>query len=112
MAWWYRTRRREKVAAGPGRHFSHPATKPPARERAIGISRRRAPACAFTPASAILVAMSWVQVLDSALFATLIERARQSPRLRTNHNFHTSMEDKPPSIPERDGTGYVHRAAS
>jgi cupin fold WbuC family metalloprotein len=36
-----------------------------------------------------------VQLLDSALFRSLIERARQSPRLRTNHNFHSSMEDNP-----------------
>jgi cupin fold WbuC family metalloprotein len=36
-----------------------------------------------------------VQVIDSALFVALIERARQSPRLRTNHNFHSSMEDNP-----------------
>ena len=36
-----------------------------------------------------------VQLIDSALFLPLIERARQSPRLRTNHNFHTSMEDNP-----------------
>jgi cupin fold WbuC family metalloprotein len=41
------------------------------------------------------VAMSRVQRLDSGLFASLIERARQSPRLRTNHNFHTSMKDNP-----------------
>jgi cupin fold WbuC family metalloprotein len=39
--------------------------------------------------------MSSLQLLDSALIASLIERARQSPRLRTNHNFHTSMEDNP-----------------
>ena len=36
-----------------------------------------------------------MQVIDSALFQSLIERARRSPRLRTNHNFHTSMEDNP-----------------
>jgi cupin fold WbuC family metalloprotein len=36
-----------------------------------------------------------LQVIDSALFLPLIERARQSPRLRTNHNFHTSIEDNP-----------------
>ena len=36
-----------------------------------------------------------VQVLDRALFLSLIERARQSPRLRTNHNFHRTMEDNP-----------------
>lgn len=39
--------------------------------------------------------MPAIQLLDSALFTTLIERARQSPRLRTNHNFHASMEDNP-----------------
>ena len=39
--------------------------------------------------------MSPVQLLDAGLFASLIERARQSPRLRTNHNFHSSMEDNP-----------------
>jgi cupin fold WbuC family metalloprotein len=36
-----------------------------------------------------------IQVIDAALFLPLIERARQSPRLRTNHNFHSSMEDNP-----------------
>lgn len=36
-----------------------------------------------------------LQVIDSALVASLIERARQSPRLRTNHNFHSSMDDNP-----------------
>lgn len=36
-----------------------------------------------------------VQVLDTALFETLIDRARASPRLRTNHNFHSSMEENP-----------------
>ena len=39
--------------------------------------------------------MPALQVLDSTLFRLLIERARQSPRLRTNHNFHCSMEDNP-----------------
>src|SRR5215470_18397012 len=39
--------------------------------------------------------MPSLQLLDSALIASLIERARRSPRLRTNHNFHTSMEDNP-----------------
>jgi cupin fold WbuC family metalloprotein len=39
--------------------------------------------------------MQALQLLDSALFASLIERARQSPRLRTNHNFHASPEDNP-----------------
>jgi cupin fold WbuC family metalloprotein len=36
-----------------------------------------------------------LQAIDAALFLPLIERARQSPRLRTNHNFHRSMEDNP-----------------
>ena len=39
--------------------------------------------------------MSSLQVIDAALFLSLIERARRSPRLRTNHNFHSSMEDNP-----------------
>jgi cupin fold WbuC family metalloprotein len=38
---------------------------------------------------------SRLQVIDSALFLSLIERAHQSPRLRTNHNFHSSLEDNP-----------------
>jgi cupin fold WbuC family metalloprotein len=36
-----------------------------------------------------------VQLLDTALIQSMIERARASPRLRTNHNFHSSMEDNP-----------------
>jgi cupin fold WbuC family metalloprotein len=36
-----------------------------------------------------------VQLLNSQLFESLIERARQSPRLRTNHNFHSTMEENP-----------------
>jgi cupin fold WbuC family metalloprotein len=36
-----------------------------------------------------------IQILDRALLDELIERARQSPRLRVNHNFHSSMEDNP-----------------
>jgi cupin fold WbuC family metalloprotein len=36
-----------------------------------------------------------IQLLDSELFGSLIERARRSPRLRTNHNFHVSMDDNP-----------------
>ena len=36
-----------------------------------------------------------LQVIDSALFRSLIERASQSPRLRTNHNFHASLGDNP-----------------
>ena len=39
--------------------------------------------------------MKGLQLLDSALIAGLIERARQSQRLRTNHNFHASLEDNP-----------------
>lgn len=39
--------------------------------------------------------MSGIQLLDSSLFQSLIERARNSPRLRTNHNFHASMEENP-----------------
>jgi cupin fold WbuC family metalloprotein len=47
------------------------------------------------PGPCILVGMSPLQLIDAALFLPLIERARQSPRLRTNHNFHSSMEDNP-----------------
>jgi cupin fold WbuC family metalloprotein len=36
-----------------------------------------------------------IQLLGSELFQTLIHRARESPRLRTNHNFHASLEDNP-----------------
>ena len=36
-----------------------------------------------------------IQTLDRELFRSLIERARQSPRLRTNHNFHASMDENP-----------------
>ena len=36
-----------------------------------------------------------MQLIDSPLIASLIERAHNSPRLRTNHNFHTSMDDNP-----------------
>ncbi|MCX6629127.1 MAG: WbuC family cupin fold metalloprotein [Candidatus Solibacter sp.] len=36
-----------------------------------------------------------MQVIDSTLFRVLIERARHSPRLRANHNFHSSMEENP-----------------
>ena len=36
-----------------------------------------------------------VQLLDSGLIARLIEQARKSPRLRTNYNFHASMEENP-----------------
>ena len=36
-----------------------------------------------------------IQTLDRGLFRKLIERARRSPRLRTNHNFHGAMEENP-----------------
>ena len=39
--------------------------------------------------------MPELQFLDAALIAGLVDRARRSPRLRTNYNFHTSMEDNP-----------------
>ena len=35
------------------------------------------------------------QTVDRRLIEELIERARRSPRLRVNHNFHASMEDNP-----------------
>lgn len=38
---------------------------------------------------------SKIQTLNRALLDDLVERARQSPRLRINHNFHASMEDNP-----------------
>jgi cupin fold WbuC family metalloprotein len=36
-----------------------------------------------------------IQLLDANLIRSLVERAKQSPRLRTNHNFHEGMEDNP-----------------
>jgi cupin fold WbuC family metalloprotein len=39
--------------------------------------------------------VSNIQTLNRALFDDLITRAKQSPRLRINHNFHASMEDNP-----------------
>jgi cupin fold WbuC family metalloprotein len=39
--------------------------------------------------------MPALQLLNTALFQSLIERARQSPRLRVNHNFHAGMDDNP-----------------
>jgi cupin fold WbuC family metalloprotein len=36
-----------------------------------------------------------IQTVDRELFRKLIERARQSPRLRTNHNFHAVMDENP-----------------
>jgi cupin fold WbuC family metalloprotein len=42
-----------------------------------------------------LVSDRRIQLFDSELFEELLERAAHSPRLRTNHNFHVSMEDNP-----------------
>ncbi|HTX39109.1 MAG TPA: WbuC family cupin fold metalloprotein [Bryobacteraceae bacterium] len=39
--------------------------------------------------------MQRIQLVDSTLIASLIERARQSPRRRVNHNFHAGMDDNP-----------------
>ncbi len=39
--------------------------------------------------------MDGVQLLDERLFAELIDRAMTSPRKRTNHNFHPSLDDNP-----------------
>jgi len=36
-----------------------------------------------------------VQLIDGELFERLVARARESPRRRTNHNFHGSMEENP-----------------
>jgi cupin fold WbuC family metalloprotein len=36
-----------------------------------------------------------IQLFDSELFNELLEKARHSPRLRTNHNFHLSMDENP-----------------
>jgi cupin fold WbuC family metalloprotein len=36
-----------------------------------------------------------VQLLDQALIDRTLERAKNSPRLRTNHNFHASPEANP-----------------
>ncbi|MGP0075964.1 MAG: WbuC family cupin fold metalloprotein [Bryobacteraceae bacterium] len=36
-----------------------------------------------------------VQTVNRALIEELLERARRSPRLRVNHNFHASMEENP-----------------
>ncbi len=36
-----------------------------------------------------------IQLLNNDLFRSLLERARQSPRLRTNYNFHRTMEENP-----------------
>lgn len=42
-----------------------------------------------------MVDMPMVQTLNKILLDELIERAKQSPRLRVNHNFHASMEENP-----------------
>ena len=36
-----------------------------------------------------------VQLITRDLMATVLEAARRSPRLRTNHNFHPSLDDNP-----------------
>lgn len=35
------------------------------------------------------------QLITHALMATLIEKAKSAPRLRTNHNFHQTLEENP-----------------
>lgn len=39
--------------------------------------------------------MQGVQLIDSGLFDALSRRASASPRLRTNHNFHSGAGDNP-----------------
>lgn len=39
--------------------------------------------------------MTDIQLVTASLFEELIEKARRSPRQRTNHNFHASPEDNP-----------------
>jgi cupin fold WbuC family metalloprotein len=39
--------------------------------------------------------MQGVQLIDSGLLATLMARAQNSPRLRSNHNFHRDAGDNP-----------------
>lgn len=36
-----------------------------------------------------------IQPIDEALLQETLDRARRSPRLRTNHNFHAGPEDNP-----------------
>lgn len=36
-----------------------------------------------------------VQSITHALFGQLIEKARSAPRLRTNHNFHRTLDENP-----------------
>jgi cupin fold WbuC family metalloprotein len=39
--------------------------------------------------------MHGVQLIDSGLLEALVTRAQQSPRLRSNHNFHRDAADNP-----------------
>jgi len=39
--------------------------------------------------------METIQTIHAELVESLIARAKASPRLRTNHNFHASMEENP-----------------
>lgn len=39
--------------------------------------------------------MTRIQLIDSELMSQVAERARVSPRLRMNHNFHRGPEDNP-----------------
>lgn len=39
--------------------------------------------------------MAAVQIVDRTLVRATVERARQSPRLRTNHNFHQNPDENP-----------------
>ena len=55
------------------------------------------PACPFS-ASALWgrthgMALATVQLIDDPLIEATLEKARRSPRLRANHNFHTSHAD-------------------
>lgn len=43
----------------------------------------------------IMVMASDVQLITRSLLDAVLEKARQSPRLRTNHNFHPSLDDNP-----------------
>tara|TARA_Y100001937_G_scaffold12497_2_gene16049 strand:- start:56414 stop:56998 length:585 start_codon:yes stop_codon:yes gene_type:complete len=42
-----------------------------------------------------LLIMKQIHWLTESLFDEVLEKARSSPRLRTNHNFHDSMEENP-----------------
>ena len=39
--------------------------------------------------------MDGIQLIDSSLLDAVAERAKHSPRLRTNHNFHSGPADNP-----------------